>query len=773
MLPKKLGEPRSRTGFIFLVTLFLLNWSAFCEEKSFTEDDCAAIDANSTCNCTYNAYESVVIQCSAKYETAHIRITVLDGKNVEISCQGRIGVGCNVTHPCIPAELLARLPPLGRLHEVGFLSVRYCFPFSEILKQLSLGQSDILQVHGLEFIPLLQRRHFGKDQTMLKEIDSLELLAQSLHHLHDEQSLTLVAQLPSSALPKEQQLEEDILGAFVQLRSLTIDTDFKQLPVGIFRPVARTLSELFLLGCLREFPRVALSALRNLKQLTMSGHQLESRLRADDFDTLSTLTELTLRRCGIIALPARIFHPLPVLKHLNLVGNKLRMLPATLLAQQRHLQLLDLSDNQLEALPAGLFASTTALKKLYLTYNRLRRLSAYLFPPQNALVELYVDLNELRVIEVGTFAYARHLRDLVLSHNKLDWTRAESCVVLEGVRRLEMLGLQNNSVRYLCKELGASNYTLANSLRLLDVRQNKFTHLSAQLLHALNRSETLRSIKLEQNPWACNCEAQALHAFVRSNRVRFPEVKNLKCNEPKQVPLVELAYRDFCLPDLGVNATLVFTLISVSALSLLMISVAMCYYKYKLQLKIWLYAHGACLRCISETELDRDRRYDAFISYTHQDEHFVEHELLPGLEQSTPPFKVCIHVRDWVVGAFISEQIIDSVEQSRRTIIVLSQHFIQSEWALMEFRMAHQRALNEGRTRIILVIYGELTNTDLLDQELRAYLKMNTYLKWGEPWFWEKLRYAMPHSRVGWERSERGGKERFNETPLHAAMLRA
>ncbi|XP_054729397.1 LOW QUALITY PROTEIN: uncharacterized protein LOC129238398 [Anastrepha obliqua] len=723
------------------------------------------------CVCFDGYIKKSMIYCSDVTEPAHIRIAVHTNNEVEIFCSGRIGVGCNFTHPCFPTELLARLPRLFSLHKASFLSVHHCLPFTEMLTQLALQEIGVLQLNGLEFITFLQKRHFGNNFSHFQNVRQLELFAENMQHSLDEESLTLLAQMPQNILHGKQQLEYDLLCPFAHLEVLTIGMDFVQLPAEIFAPVAQTLSELHLLGRLRAIPANTFGVFRNLTELALLGHQFEWRLRANDFTALDTLQVLKLQTCSITLLPAHIFFPLVALTWLNLETNRLRLLPDTLLAQQRQLRRLDLNDNQLEALPAALFESSTKLQKLFLTNNRLRSLSADILPPHNALVELYVDVNELHTITPGTFRQARHLRRLILSHNKLDWTRAEACAMFDGLHSLDELALQNNSLRFLCNQLGASNQS-TSFLSFLDVRQNKLTHLSAPLLRALNDSKTLLDVYMTNNPWACDCSAQPLHAFVRSNRVRFPDVKYISCYEAQRTPLIELSYRDLCPLDLGVNAQLVRIFIYFSTLSLVVITGALCYYKYKLQLKIWLYAHSLCLRCISEAELDCDRKYDAFISYTHQDKHFVEHELVPGLEQGTPAFKVCIHVRDWLAGAFISEQIIDSVEQSRRTIIVLSQHFIQSEWALMEFRMAHQCALNEGRSRIILVIYGDSVDMELLDQELRAYLKMNTYLKWGEPWFWEKLRYAMPHSRLSWEREE-CANIRANEIPLQTMMTQA
>jgi protein toll len=88
-------------------------------------------------------------------------------------------------------------------------------------------------------------------------------------------------------------------------------------------------------------------------------------------------------------------------------------------------------------------------------------------------------------------------------------------------------------------------------------------------------------------------------------------------------------------------------------------------------------------------------------------------------------------------------QIINSVEESRRTIILLSSHFLKSMWAKTEFRTAHLKAMEERRARVIIILVGELDDNTELEPELKVYMKANTYVKWGDSWFWEKLRYAL------------------------------
>lgn len=63
----------------------------------------------------------------------------------------------------------------------------------------------------------------------------------------------------------------------------------------------------------------------------------------------------------------------------------------------------------------------------------------------------------------------------------------------------------------------------------------------------------------------------------------------------------------------------------------------------------------------------------------------------------------------------------------------------------MEFRAAHQQSLQDGRARVIIILYSDIGPRDNLDPDLKAYLNMNTYVKYEDPWFYDKLRYALPH----------------------------
>ena len=76
---------------------------------------------------------------------------------------------------------------------------------------------------------------------------------------------------------------------------------------------------------------------------------------------------------------------------------------------------------------------------------------------------------------------------------------------------------------------------------------------------------------------------------------------------------------------------------------------------------------------------------------------------------------------------------------------MLSPKFLESRWATWEFRVSLIHAFNERRSRVLVIIYGDVSLIDDLDEDLKTYVKYNTYLDAEDRWFHEKLLYAMPH----------------------------
>lgn len=73
---------------------------------------------------------------------------------------------------------------------------------------------------------------------------------------------------------------------------------------------------------------------------------------------------------------------------------------------------------------------------------------------------------------------------------------------------------------------------------------------------------------------------------------------------------------------------------------------------------------------ITEDVLDWNKLYDAFVSYSIHDNDLIVNILIVELESGPNPLKLCLHYRDWLGGGLIIDQIVESVEQSRRKIIV-------------------------------------------------------------------------------------------------------
>lgn len=259
---------------------------------------------------------------------------------------------------------------------------------------------------------------------------------------------------------------------------------------------------------------------------------------------------------------------------------------------------------------------------------------------------------------------------LIFNCSNLGLTHVPSFPVLTNtnIRSIELY-IENNNISNLppmslenVSEIHAKNNlitaivpeNLPRVLRSLDISHNRLNFINTTVLGRFNDTKSLMNISLGHNPWTCDCTAQDFLVFVKSHFTKISDLSAIKCSSGAL-----LAKMNNLCPDH--QAIYIVVSILIAVLGLFLGTVAALYYKYQQEIKIWLFAHNLCLWFVTEEELDKDKKYDAFISFSHKDEDFVTEQLVPELENGPHPFKICLHFRDWVVGEFIPNQVSKTV----------------------------------------------------------------------------------------------------------------
>lgn len=205
----------------------------------------------------------------------------------------------------------------------------------------------------------------------------------------------------------------------------------------------------------------------------------------------------------------------------------------------------------------------------------------------------------------------------------------------------------HNKISYIDVE------NLPQRLRALDVSHNEIQMISPNVLHHLKNHRNLEIFFFSENPLLCDCstDTEELMAFAKENN-SITDLQNIKCT------VSEMSYelssdflKEFCLDKLYKEL-----FIYLAVLTFLIGLFAVLFYKYQQFIKVWLYAHNACACWVDEEYLDRDKVYDAFMSYSHLDDDYVN-DLVDKLECGSPRFKLCVHERDFVGGEEIEKSV--------------------------------------------------------------------------------------------------------------------
>ena len=426
---------------------------------------------------------------------------------------------------------------------------------------------------------------------------------------------------------------------------------------------------------------------------------------------------------------------------------------------------IDCVDANLTSIPERVSPVATTFD---LSGNNFPALDPQKFENLTRLKELQLDSCNITTLHEGAFDGLVNLTTLDLGHNLL---KSLSPLMFRGLAKLKTLILQFNKISVITEK----TFEPLPALFYLDLAGNNLKLISK---YEFERMSFISRLRLASNPWSCECKyLERMKNFTITHAHNILDFADVTCvrhnstvNILEKYPLADVYLPDFCenqtvvynhtnteIEKLGRSAIVAMsTVLSLTFFGLFAFGIL--FWKRGF-LKVWCFVKFGWKFTGGESKEEANRPYDAFVSYSSHDEEFIVRELAPYLEegqQGRPGYRLCVHYRDFAIGASIAESIISAVVMSKRVIIVLSDNFLNSEWCQYEFQTAHHQLLEERKNRIIMVLLHDI-NLDMEDHQLKDYLKTRTYLKYGDPWFWAKLEYAMPKKAVPVEENRVAG----------------
>lgn len=314
---------------------------------------------------------------------------------------------------------------------------------------------------------------------------------------------------------------------------------------------------------------------------------------------------------------------------------------------------------------------------------------------------------------------------LDLSDNRIERIGSDA---ITSLMNLEQLDLSNNRLLSIDGILYPQT-----SLMVLDMSHNSISYVS-------NTSEfsDLQVMDISGNPFSCVCpDIKVFKTWILDDVDVFIQPNLMyQCNGPKQVVGMSIT---------EIDCVSYFVLILSTSLAggLLIFITTSLVVRYRWHIRYGLFLLFNRRRKYQplineEDDDDGDEnanviRYDAFVSYAHntdRDLNWVLNDLRLNMEEGPDPMRLCIgHARDFVPGTALLDAITGAIHNSRKSILVLSPSYLDSEWCYFETQHAWLRLLNEGQDVIILILLEPIPE-HRMTMWLRQFLLKKGYLTW-------------------------------------------
>ncbi|KAL3876555.1 hypothetical protein ACJMK2_034396 [Sinanodonta woodiana] len=325
---------------------------------------------------------------------------------------------------------------------------------------------------------------------------------------------------------------------------------------------------------------------------------------------------------------------------------------------------------------------------------------------------IYLSVHSTNVHELSDRIYFKNVTKLDLSSSSISKINED---FLHNFQSMNSIDMHDNSLRILPE--GIQNLNLEN----------------------------LTTLNLRGNPFQCDCHTKWLKSWLQKNKDKIPDLGQVLCEagQPSGKRIIDALDTEFVCD--GVNLFLVLS-VSFGGLCALVILLFAAYF-FREAIQVHLIANYRCFRCLRR-KVTTNLPFDIFISYSSYDETYVQEVLIPQLEHDS--FRLFTQ-DNFKAGIPIVDNIINGIDSSFTTLIVLSNKFLESEWCKYEFQQAYDKLLREKERHLIILILDNELNKKLIPRTLNLYLKTNNYINVLEKRYLSRLLLALPriHSRSG------------------------
>ena len=396
-----------------------------------------------------------------------------------------------------------------------------------------------------------------------------------------------------------------------------------------------------------------------------------------------------------------------------------------LFANSQSLEHIDMGSSKLQNLwnhqkNMSIFRGLHELRTLYLKYNLLTQLNSEVFVDQSSLLVLDMRGCKLATIDPRAFVGLQNIETLRLQNNKLQILQD---TLFSGMKHLKILQVDGNKLIFLGDNLFADT----TSLHILILSNNLLEDLNYTTFSGMSNSG-LASIDISNNPVICNCEMRWLPEWLVGPVIVLNENETI-CSSASLEPLREKPITLFKPKEQCAKNISLYFIISLLVIALCVAITIIYRNRWGLKYKLYLLKLATVgYREIQDARDHNDYEFDLNVMFVDGDKEWVRANLRPVLEERLPHLaRNAFGDDDLIPGMYYLNAVLHLVENSYKTVMLLSRAAVRDDWFMMKFRVALDYA-NDVETENVLVIFLQ----DIPDEELPFLVSV--YLNDGRPY---------------------------------------